>query len=399
MQTIISLAALAGLAASLSPAAIQFRHEQIEDELGIGYAVLCEDVDADGDADIVALNETQVIWWSNPGWEKHVVLDGETEADNVAIAAYDITGDGKLEFAIGAAWRPSDTQGGGTLQWIERTDDPDAEWELHSLGSEPTTHRMRWADTDGDGRGELIIAPLHGRGTKGPKHWVGNGARLLALTPSAKPAAKAWAQEVIDDSFHIVHNFWGFNFDDDKAEELLVASYEGVHLLDRSDSGRWVRLQLGAGYIGVSIRGAGEIKVGRLGSGKRYIATVEPWHANHIVLYHEPEDPRSSWKREVVVKRINGGHALWTADLDGDGSQELAFGWRLKGSMPYDRTGVAVYDPDTADVQIVDWGGMATEDLIAADLNGDGRPDIVAAGRATHNLKIYWNEGLKPELE
>ena len=84
MQTIISLAALAGLAASLSPAAIQFRHEQIEDELGIGYAVLCEDVDADGDADIVALNETQVIWWSNPGWEKHVVLDGETEADNVA---------------------------------------------------------------------------------------------------------------------------------------------------------------------------------------------------------------------------------------------------------------------------------------------------------------------------
>ena len=116
MQTIISLAALAGLAASLSPAAIQFRHQQIEDELGIGYAVLCEDVDADGDTDIVALNETQVIWWSNPDWEKHVVLDGETEADNVAIAAYDITGDGKLEFAIGAAWRPSDTQGGGTLQ-------------------------------------------------------------------------------------------------------------------------------------------------------------------------------------------------------------------------------------------------------------------------------------------
>jgi hypothetical protein len=34
---------------------------------------------------------------------------------------------------------------------------------------------------------------------------------------------------------------------------------------------------------------------------------------------------------------------------------------------------------------------MATEDLQVMDMNGDGKPDIVAAGRATKNLKIYWN--------
>ncbi len=399
MQSILRFASLAGLAASLGPAAIEFRHQQIEGELGIGYAVLCEDVDADGDIDIVALNETQVIWWSNPDWEKRIVLDGRTEADNVAIAAHDITGDGRLEFAIGAAWRPSDTQGGGTLQWIERTGGLDDDWELHPLGSEPTTHRLRWADTDGDGRAELIVAPLHGRGTSGPQHWVGNGARLLSLTPPARPSAMAWTQEVIDESFHIVHNFCVLNFDDDGADELLVASYEGVHLLDRAASGQWAKLRLGTGYMSESIRGAGEVTAGRLASGKRYLATVEPWHANHVVLYHEPDAPRSGWRREVVVERVNGGHALWAADLDGDGSEELAFGWRLKGSMPFDRAGVAVYDPDSASVQIVDWGGMATEDLIAADLDNDGRPDLVAAGRATHNLKIYWNEGPKRTLD
>ena len=39
----------------------------------------------------------------------------------------------------------------------------------------------------------------------------------------------------------------------------------------------------------------------------------------------------------------------------------------------------------------VDENGMATEDLIIADLDGDGKKDIIAAGRATKNLKVYWN--------
>ena len=39
----------------------------------------------------------------------------------------------------------------------------------------------------------------------------------------------------------------------------------------------------------------------------------------------------------------------------------------------------------------IDDGGMACEDALAADLDGDGRNDIIAGGRATHNVKIYWN--------
>lgn len=399
MQKYCLLTLLGAVAAAPILASIDFRTQEIEDELGIGYAVLCEDVDADGDLDIVALNETQVVWWSNPGWQKQVILDGETEADNVAIAAYDITGDGLLEFAVGAAWRPSDTQGGGTLQWIRRASDPGVEWQVHPLGNEPTTHRMRWADTRGDGRSELIVAPLHGRGTKGPRHWVGNGVRLLALEPSATPDTVPWHQEVIDDTLHIVHNFWVLDFDGDAAEELLVASYEGVHLLDRDGQGDWTRTRIGKGFEGPDIRGAGEVKLGMLSSGKRYIATVEPWHANSIVIYSEPRDPLAPWTRSVAVRRLDGGHALWTHDLDGDGDEELAFGWRLKGRTPYDRPGVAVYDPTEGSVQIIDWGGMATEDLTVADLDADGRPEIVAAGRSTHNLRIYWNEGPRPAPE
>ena len=85
--------------------------------------------------------------------------------------------------------------------------------------------------------------------------------------------------------------------------------------------------------------------------------------------------------------------ALWTSDLDGDGDQELIFGWRQEGKGEFQKTGVGVFDPgEWKHYEIIDSGGMATEDVTAADLDGDGRPEIIAAGRATHNLKIYWNE-------
>ena len=60
------------------------------------------------------------------------------------------------------------------------------------------------------------------------------------------------------------------------------------------------------------------------------------------------------------------------------------------------KCGLRIYDPSDDGGkwtrQIVDPGSVAIEDLAVGDLNGDGKADVVAVGRATHNVKIYWNE-------
>jgi hypothetical protein len=362
------------------PAELRFRAEEIQRNFGIGYAVSIADVNGDGRSDIVAINQTQAVWFENgAGWRKHVMIDGATKKDNVCIAPYDIDGDGSVDFAIGADWQPTNTTTGGSLQWIRRTG---GTWKVTSLGDEPTLHRIRWADVDGDGRSELVVAPLHGRENKAPE-WQGNGARILVYRIPKDPVQDAWRPEVADDSLHIVHNITVVDLDRDGREEILTASREGVHLLKRSKEGAWTKQKIGEGS-------PGEIKAGRV-ERKRWLATVEPWHSSSLVLFEEAAP--GLWKRKVIEDKLTGGHAIGWADFDGDGNEELAAGWRDK------KGGVAVYrrGADGAwSKHMVDDGGMATEDLTTADLNNDGRPDIVAVGRATGNVKIYWNESEQP---
>ena len=214
------------------------------------------DVNGDKKLDVIAISGTQLVWFENPSWTQHVVLDGQTPKDNVALAAQDIDGDGRLDVALGAAWNPRDTNGGGTLHWVRQpgtaariSASRASPWALIDIASEPTLHRIRWANVDGRGLPELIVAPLHGRGTS-PPEWNGPGARLLVFSIPSKVASDSkWPVEVADDTLHIFHNFAVVRWDDDNRDDLITSSREGVHLLQRGAGadGKWTRTKLGEG--------------------------------------------------------------------------------------------------------------------------------------------------------
>src|SRR5262249_37570811 len=125
-----------------------------------------------------------------------------------------------------------------------------------------------------------------------------------------------------------------------------------------------------------------------------------PWHGNEVVVYKIGEGGKS-YDRKVLDDHLRWGHAVWCADLDGSGSDSLVIGVRdnpAKGDTFTEKCGVRIYKCTDAvgkkwERMILDDGGIAVEDLTVADLNGDGKPDIIAVGRATKNVRIYWNQG------
>src|SRR5690606_40173212 len=103
-----------------------------------------------------------------------------------------------------------------------------------------------------------------------------------------------------------------------------------------------------------------------------------------------------SESRVVLDNTLAEGHALACADFLGLGYDQVVAGWRKPNADG--KVGIRLYVPTADDASAwkvhatVDDNGMACEDLKTADLNGDGKPEIIAAGRAPKNLDMYWNE-------
>lgn len=376
-----------------------FRTVEIDDKLEIGYGVVLADMNGDAKPDIVLADKNQFAWYENPSWEKHIMIENLTDRDHVCIDARDIDGDGKAEVAVGAQWNPgetSDESKSGSVHYLIPPEDRTQRWTAVKLPHEPTVHRMRWFKTN-TGDYKLLVLPLHGRGNKGGE---GVGVKAMAYKIPDNPRDE-WELSVIDDSMHMTHNL-DLMADGPPAnghEALLIAGKEGV-LLFRHRNGQLQRRKIiGNDEGGSGFLGAGEVRQGKLPGGGMFVATVEPMHGSNLVSYTPP--PRGSGSnlglRNPLFDGMTDGHAIACGDLLGVGSDQVVVGWRGNRRNP-DNFGIKLFIPQDEtgknwDSMDIDLEGMACEDLKLGDLNGDGRLDIVACGRSTKNLRIYFNEG------
>jgi len=377
-----------------SPVFPQFKAHLVSHLPG-GYKVAAVDMDRDGKVDIVGLATTPscLAWYKNPTWERHILTSAVKEF--IDLAPQDIDGDGRTDLAIADDFGMSRTSSGGLVHWLPCPADPTQEWPIYNLGAEPTSHRLRWADVDGDGHKELVVAPIMGRNAKAPLWDV--GVKLVFYRIPASSTTEPWKAVVINDRLTVLHGLAIVDWDRDGRDDILTASFEGVYLHQSQGQGdkiSWKQTRLGSGQqTDPAKRGSSEVALGRLQNRRRgFLATIEPWHGDKVVIYTPRSTADGLWQRAVIDTTFNEGHALLCADLDGDREDEIVAGYRGKGASLY------LYDCRDASGRKwerigLDEGDMAASGLDVADVNGDGRLDIIAVGTATANIKWYENLG------
>jgi hypothetical protein len=246
----------------------------------------------------------------------------------------------------------------------------------------PTAHRVRFIDFEGRGQKVLLLGPMVGMKARAPLN--DDDVPIYIYQPGV------WKRELLYGKLHgILHAIVPVRWDSGRREQLLTASFLGLHRIERDRRGEVKVTQISKGDERACPEcGSSEVRLGSLGK-RRFLAAIEPWHGNQLAVY-VPKG--KAWTRVILESAMINGHGLAVGDLNGDGRDEIVCGFRGKGHK------VTLYqatnDKGSAwKSTVLDNGGMAAADCRIEDYTGDGRPDIACAGASTGNVKIYENLG------
>ena len=242
------LAGVACLLAAASGADAQHRHAEhfVAHEIATGmidgYQIVVADLNRDRRPDLlpVASGLSELAWFENPDWARHVITDGLTRPENAAV--FDIDGDGIPEIGLVSGFSQSPVTSTGVVMILTHGGDPTERWTALEIDRLPTSHRARWADIDGSpapwpGSGaseftdvqlgdERVIATI--------EPWHGNQVVVYRMLNGG------WTRQLIDTEVSLGHKVGAADLDGDGSEEIFVADRgeaRGVYLYTAADDG------------------------------------------------------------------------------------------------------------------------------------------------------------------
>ncbi len=356
-------------------AAAQFTAQTVAEGLRGGYQVVLADLNHDGKPDIIALASglTELAWYENPGWQRHVIVDGMARMINCAVVGADAEG---IPDIVLASEFQNQAKGSQGIVWVlKHQGDPRQPWSKTEIDRIPTSHRLRTADLDGSGKRVVINAPLTGAAAEPPDY--------RDQTPLVFYRPGEWKRTVISTANSgVVHGIFVVDWDGDGRDQILTAGFNGLDLFKLQKDGRFSRTEIARGDPAPWPKsGSSDVAVGKLG-GQRFLAAIEPWHGNQVAIYRRQGE---AWARRVIDDSLVDGHTIQVADFDGTGRDDVIAGFRGQGRSVY------LYHAEDAAGEhwtrrVLDDGGMAAAACAIGDLNGDRRPDIVCIDAT----KVKW---------
>lgn len=369
-------ALLCAIIASMSAAELpHFKPHLVTRELTGGYQVVPVDLNKDGQIDLLVVAEgmSDLFWLEAPSWQKHILASSLKGLINAA--AWDFDHDGIPEIALAHDFDMFPPHSLGTVSILKANGDPRQPWSISKVDACPTAHRLRWADIDGSGDKVLILAPLVGASSR-PPNYVDH-VPLLYYRPGE------WQRHLIDTQEQgVLHGLTIVATGRHQRDQIYTASMAGIRVRSLSAENKWESTMLAKGAPGDWPKcGASDIAVGHTRGG-RFMAAIEPWHGNQVAVYDETKD---GWQRRLLTSDIQDGHTIQTADFNHDGNDAIIVGARGTHNVLLYANKEGTWDGFTLD------DDLPAASCAVADMNNDGRPDIVCIGGTS--LKWYENMG------
>src|SRR5215471_15968875 len=144
-----------------APPPATFTEHTIASDLRGGYQVVAADLNHDGRPDLIALGSgmRELIWYENPGWQRHVLATGVNRMINCVVAGNEIV--------LASEFNNEAKNSTGLVSVLRPGSDVTQPWSATEIDRIPTSHRLRLAHVAG-GRAIVVNSALTASSTGGP---------------------------------------------------------------------------------------------------------------------------------------------------------------------------------------------------------------------------------------